>query len=86
MTKKRIISLATSMLCAASICGAQPLTVNAALYSSEMTSGNFLYKKVDVNYAKNFGEIINFVRSYIERSKLTIRGILKCDYIYRYRE
>lgn len=40
------------MLCAASICGggAQPLTVNAALYSSEMTSGNFLYKKVDVNY------------------------------------
>ena len=37
--------------------GAQPLTVNAALYSSEMTSGNFLYKKVDVNYDHTYDYI-----------------------------
>lgn len=40
------------MACAASILagGVQSLTANAATYSSEMASGNFLYKKVDTNY------------------------------------
>lgn len=52
MTKNKVLGILTSVVCAASaLVGSATLTASAApLYSSEMTSGNLLYKEVDENY------------------------------------
>lgn len=48
MTKRKVLSILTSVVCASSaFAGLSAINVGAARYSSEMTSGNFLYKKVE---------------------------------------
>lgn len=58
MTKRKVLSILTSVVCASSaFAGLSAINVGAARYSSEMTSGNFLYKKVDVNYDNTYDYI-----------------------------